>query len=85
MAKKVRIAQAGVAMIHANMFRDTLMLLPETTIEKMDLPDELRLPIVKARAVKSSADFIRVREEVLAVIHHREAELAATGARTPGE
>ena len=32
-----------------------------------------------ARAVKSSADFIRVREEVLAVIHHREAELAAAG------
>jgi len=39
----------------------------------------------EARAVKSSADFIRVREEVLAVIHHREAELAATGARTHGE
>ena len=32
-----------------------------------------------ARAVKSSADFIGVREEVLAVIHHREAELAAAG------
>ena len=38
-----------------------------------------------ARAVKSSADFIRVREEVLAVIHHREAELAAAGAGTLGE
>ncbi len=39
----------------------------------------------EARAVKSSADFIRVREEVLAVIHHREAELAAAGAGTHGE
>jgi len=38
-----------------------------------------------ARAVKSSADFIRVREEVLAVIHHREAELAAAGTGTLGE
>jgi len=30
-----------------------------------------------ARAVKSSADFIRVREEVLAVIQHREPAKAA--------
>ncbi len=30
-----------------------------------------------ARAIKSSPDFIRVREEVLAVIHHREVEAVA--------
>ena len=35
-----------------------------------------------ARAVKSSPDFIRVREEVLAVIHHRE---PGTAAATIGE
>ena len=29
------------------------MLLPDTTIEKMDLPDELRIPIHKARGVTS--------------------------------
>jgi taurine transport system ATP-binding protein len=35
-----------------------------------------------ARAVKSSADFIRVREDVLAVIHRRDADAVAS---TPGE
>ena len=29
--RKVRIAQAGVSLIHANMYRDTLMLLPDET------------------------------------------------------
>ena len=33
-----------------------------------------------ARAIKSGADFIRVREEVLAVIQRRETEVAAMGA-----
>ena len=31
-----------------------------------------------ARKVKSEPEFIRLREEVLAIIHHREAEHAAT-------
>ena len=27
--KKLRFAQAGVSLMHANMYRDTLMLLPD--------------------------------------------------------
>ncbi len=69
----------------------TLMLMPDTTIEKMDLSDELRIPIERARAVKSMVARRRAERTLagdlrgldLADLRKRMANVAATGVAEP--